>query len=91
MKHAYVVHSDKTNEPFDPLTLHESVVLSCLTVRSPEGEAHSTAERVCRHVIDWLAPKSEVTCRDIRRVAGYHLATYHPEAAYMYRNKEIMI
>lgn len=60
-------------------------------VRSHEGEAHETAERVCKKVIDWLAPKDEVTSSDIRRVAAKHLATYHPEAAYMYQNLEMMV
>ncbi len=91
MKTAYVLDHHQQSQTFDPLTLHKSIVEACLTVRAHEGEAHSTAERVCRLVIDWLAPKTEVTSRDIRRVAAKNLATYHPEAAYMYQNMEMMV
>lgn len=86
-----VIDSNRSGKPFDPLKLHSSVVSACLSVRAPEGEAHSTAERVCRGVIDWLAGKDEVTSRDIRLVASQHLETYHPEAAYMYQNESMMI
>ena len=91
MSTPYVLNQKNESHPFDPLILHESVVKACLAVQAHEGEAHSTAERVVRSVIDWLAPKKEVTSRDIRRVAAKHLATYHPEAAYMYQNIEMMV
>lgn len=91
MKEAYVLDQHGASRPFDPLQLHSSIVSVCLSVRAREGEAHTTAERVCRKVIDWLAPKTEVTSHDIRRVASQHLATYHPEAAYMYQQMEMII
>lgn len=78
-------------EQFDPLKLHSSIVAACLAVRALEGEAHVTAERVCRHVLDWLTTKSEVTSADIRRVAASHLNTYHAEAAYMYEHHPLMV
>ena len=78
-------------EKFDPLKLHSSIVAACLAVRALEGEAHVTAERVCRHVLDWLTTKSEVTSADIRRVAASHLSTYHSEAAYMYEHHPLMV
>lgn len=91
MKPAYVVkQGTHDSEAFDPLKLHESVVSACLSVRSLEGEAHLTAERVCRHVIDWLLTKTEVTSEDIRRVASRHLATYQPEAAYLYQQHNVI-
>ena len=91
MKQTYVFDADKQSHPFDPLMLHQSIVSACLSVRSHEGEAHTTAERVCKNVIDWLAPKQEVTSSDIRRVASQHLSTYHPEAAYMYQQMVVMV
>ena len=91
MSGPYVLDAQRRPTPFDPLVLHQSIVEACLSVRSHDGEAHSTAERVCRHVIDWLATKTEVTSQDIRRVAAKHLGTYHPEAAYMYQNMEMMV
>lgn len=87
MKEAYVLKRHTMHsEAFDPMKLHQSIVAACLAVRAFEGEAHLTAERVCRHVIDWLMSKNEVTSADIRRVAATHLSTYHPEAAYMYEH-----
>ena len=87
MTSAHVVkRHTKHSEAFDPLKLHQSIVAACLAVRALEGEAHLTAERVCRHVIDWLTSKTEVTSADIRRVAANHLTVYHPEAAYMYEH-----
>lgn len=92
MKPAYVINRHtKESELFDPVKLHESLFSACMTVSSYEGEAHSTAERVCKSVIDWLAPKTEVTSSDIRRVAAHHLSTYQPEAAYMYQTLEMMV
>lgn len=84
---AYVVKRKRTHsEPFDPLKLHASIVAACLAVRTLEGEAHLAAERVTRHVIEWLSVKTEVTSADLRRVAASHLEKYHPEAAYMYEH-----
>lgn len=91
MKQTFVLDQDKHSDPFDPVKLHQSIVSACLCVRSYEGEAHNTAERVCRKVIDWLAPKDEVTSSDIRRVTSKHLSLYHPEAAYMYQNMEMLV
>lgn len=83
----------KTNQPeqFDPVKLHSSIVAACLAVRAHDGEAHLTAERVCRHVLDWLTTKSEVTSADIRRVAAAHLSNYHSEASYMYEHHPLMV
>lgn len=78
-------------EQFDPLKLHSSVVAACLAVRALDGEAHLVAERVCRHVIDWLTTKSEVTSADIRRVTAGHLSNYHSDAAYMYEHHPLMV
>jgi hypothetical protein len=91
MKQTFVLNANNESRPFDPLELHQSIVSVCLAVRSLEGEAHDTAERVCRKVIEWLAPKNEVTSSDIRRVASKHLSVYHPEAAYMYQQMELMV
>lgn len=88
----YVVEPASHNsELFDPLKLHSSITDACLIVRSHEGEAHLTAEQVCKKVIDWLSGKTEVTRSDIRRMAGSILNIYHPEAAYIYENESNII
>ena len=76
--------AQKNSEKFDPLKLHTSVMAACYAVRALEGEAHVTARQVCERVIEWLHTKTEVTSRDIRRVATNFLKLYHPEAAFMY-------
>lgn len=91
MRSNYVVkRGTHESEAFDPLKLHQSIVAACLSVRAFEGEAHDTAERVCRHVLSWLVDKTEVTSADIRRVASYHLGSYHPEAAYLYEHHRLV-
>lgn len=89
---SYVVKRNSHNsEVFDPVKLHRSILAACMTVRAFEGEAHATAEHVCKDVIDWLEQKTEVTSADIRRVAGRCLHIYHPDAAYMYEQHRVMI
>lgn len=79
------------SELFDPLKLHGSLMAACLAVRSLEGEAHMTAQRIVEKVIDWLDNKTEVTSDDVRRVAASNLQTYQPEAAYIYETyKDIL-
>ncbi len=79
------------SEQFDPVKLHGSILGSCMTVRTFEGESHDIAERVCKHVIDWLDDKTEVSSSDIQRVAANSLATYHTDASYMYEQQGLII
>lgn len=74
----------RPTERFDPAKLHASIRAACLSVRSPEGEAETTAKNVVDSVIVWLEARPEVTSQDLRRIAGHHLRKYHPEAAYLY-------
>ena len=84
----YVVEpTTHISELFDPVRLHGSIADACLIVRAHEGEAHLTAEQVCKKVIRWLSDKTEVTRNDIRRITASTLNIYHPEAAYMYENE----
>lgn len=90
---SYVVKSGGLHESemFDPLKLHGSLMAACLAVRSLEGEAHMTAQKITEKVIDWLDNKTEVTTDDVRRIAANSLQTYQPEAAYMYETyKDIL-
>lgn len=89
--YAEIVRTDKTHEPFDIIKLHSSIVMACRAVNTPEGEAHLTAENVCRNVIDWLIGKPIVTSRDIESVTSKTLEKYHPDAAYQYGCSETML
>ncbi|HEX8389845.1 MAG TPA: hypothetical protein VF597_00280 [Candidatus Saccharimonadales bacterium] len=92
MNGSFVVkHGRHDSEAFDPLKLHSSLAAACLSTRAYEGAADLTAQRVCRHVIDWLMGRTEVTTADIRRVAAEHLARYDEDAAYLYEQHGVMV
>jgi hypothetical protein len=78
------------SEAYDERKLYASVYASCLSVRTPAGEAELTASRVCKDIAPWLSAKAEVTSADIRRKASTHLKVYNPDAAYMYEQHRIM-
>ncbi|OGL22354.1 hypothetical protein A2707_03445 [Candidatus Saccharibacteria bacterium RIFCSPHIGHO2_01_FULL_45_15] len=81
----------RPTEPFNADKLHASIQASCLSVRSPDGEAHGIALAVTDAVIVWLETKPEVTSHDIRRIASHHLKKFHPEAAYLYEQHKHII
>jgi len=81
----------RPSEAFDRNKLHRSLRAACLSVRTPEGEAESTANNVTDAVIVWLTAKPAVTSSDLRRIASAHLTRYHPEAAYFYQRHRTII
>lgn len=81
----------RQTEQFSQDKLHASVQAACLSVRSPEGMATSTADSVCAAVVTWCANKPEVTSDDLRRIAADHLQTIHPEAAYLYKHHRLVL
>ena len=82
----HIVKRAGHNEEYDGRKLYASVYASCLSVKTPEGEAELVAEKVEEMVEKWLDSKHEVTGHDIRRQAAKHLKAYNPDAAYMYEN-----
>lgn len=81
----------RPSESFSRDKLHASIRAACLSVRSPEGVAETTAKNVCDAVIVWCNTKPEVTSHDIRRIASHHLERFHPEAAYLYKHHRLVI
>jgi transcriptional regulator NrdR family protein len=81
----------RPSESFKREKLHASVRAACLSVRSPEGEAETTASNVCDAVIIWLETKPEVTSNDLRRKATETLESFHPEAAYLYKHHRLVM
>ncbi len=81
----------RESERFDRTKLHASISAACLSVRSPEGEAETTARNVCDVVLEWLENKSEVTSADLRRKATEALGSFHPEAAYLYKHHRLVM
>lgn len=81
----------RPSEHFQREKLHASIRAACLSVRSPEGVAETTASNVCDAVIIWLETKPEVTSGDLRRKATETLESFHPEAAYLYKHHRLVI
>jgi transcriptional regulator NrdR family protein len=82
---------ERESEGFKREKLHASILAACLSVRTPEGEAETTASSVCDIVITWLETKPEVTSADIRRKATEALTSFHPEAAYLYKHHRVVM
>ena len=89
--HVIKQNGRRSSEAFSEVKLHASVQAACRSVRAPEGEAVTIAEHVVRAVSDWCQDKSAITSADIRRIATRGLEIFHPEAAYLYQNHEIVV
>jgi transcriptional regulator NrdR family protein len=81
----------RPTEAFDREKLLRSIRAACLSVRTPDGEADTTAHNVTSAVVIWLENKPVVTSHDLRRLASAHLHRYHPDAAYLYQHHRIII
>mgnify|MGYP001592057158 CR=1 FL=1 len=81
----------RQSEDFSRDKLHASIYATCLSVRTPDGHAHETAKNVCDAVLQWCENKLEVTSADLRHQAAKALQTFHPEAAYLYKQHRLII
>lgn len=90
---SYVVkrQGKRPTEPFNRDKLYRSLMAACLSVKTPEGQAETTADSVCDAITAWLEDKPEVTSDDIRRKAGSVLEIFHPEAAHLYKHHHLII
>lgn len=79
------------HEGFSRKKLHASIVAACLSVRTSEGSAETTATAVCNALEPWLQSRPEVTSQDIRRVAARTLKVHNPDAAYYYINHKHIV
>ena len=75
---------ERPTESFDEQKLRRSIEAAVLTAGAPTGQAEAIARNITGSVLEWLETRPEVTSHDIRRVAGRHLRTHHPDAAYLY-------
>lgn len=88
-KKIFIVKSGgkRPSEEFQPEKLHNSIVATCLSLHTPEGQAEETANMVCLEVIRWCGDRTEITSADIRRIASEVLAKHHLEASYLYKQQ----
>lgn len=82
---------NRETESYQREKLFASVLAACLSVRSPEGEAEMTANKVCDIVERWLQAKPEVTSGDLRRKASEALEVHHPEAGFLYKHHRLVM
>ncbi len=89
----YVIKRGKARrvEPYSREKLHQSILGTCLSVRTPVGDAESIAQDVCESVETWLGDKTEITSADLRHHAAQALEMFNPEAAYYYKNQKRII
>lgn len=78
-------------EPFDPLKLHRSVVMSCQSVRTPDGQAEDIAKKVTLGVMRWCETRPTITSGDIRRQVVKHLTPLHTEAGFFYEHHKTIM
>jgi transcriptional regulator NrdR family protein len=81
----------RKSEQFAREKLFASIVATCISVNTPDGQSEAVSHAVCDAVTEWLKNKPEVTSHDIRNTATKHLRKYHPEAAYLYEQHKIII
>lgn len=81
----------RPSEAFERKKLYDSIVAACLSAGALQGQAESIARSITGSVLDWLEDRPEVTSHDLRRVAGRHLRTHHPDAAYLYEQHRTIL
>lgn len=91
MSQAIVKRGKRHDELFQIEKLEQSIKAACLSVRAPLRQAEQVAESVCKHVVQWLEQRPEVTSADLRRVAARSLEIHHPDAAYLYQQQPVTI
>ena len=80
-------HNTKKTEYFDIDKLQKSLIATCRSLKTPDGQAEDIAKSVAK----WAESKQEITTDDIRRVGAKLLTKYHPEAAYLYKQQLTVI
>lgn len=78
-------------EEFNPEKLHQSIIATCLSIKTPEGQAEQIARTVTLGVMNWCETRPEITSADIRRRVLYILKDIHPDAAYLFEHYKTII
>lgn len=81
----------RPTEEFNPEKLHKSIVATCLSLQTPEGQAEEIARAVTTGVIRWCGDRREITSEDIRRISAEILHKQHPEASYIYKQQLMVL
>lgn len=79
----------RRSELFSIDKLRNSIVATCASINTPQGQAESIADSVASDVQKWLENRPEITSNDIRQIVGEKLSIYHPEAGYLYKQHNL--
>lgn len=80
----HIVKRHGHTELYDERKLYASIYNALLAVRVSDNEAELVADKVVKHVSEWLDSKHEVTSKDILHQAAKHFKVYNDDAAYLY-------
>ena len=86
-----VKRGKRPNEEFDPTKLHHSIMATCLSIRTPEGQADDIAKSVTLGVMSWCETRPEITTNDIRHRAAQLLQKLHTDAAFVYQHHKTIM
>lgn len=78
-------------EEFNPSKLHDSVLITCRSVHTPEGQAEEIAKEVTLNVMHWCESRSIITASDIRRQVIKQLQPLHTDAAFFYQHYKTVL
>lgn len=81
----------RPSQEFDPSKLHKSIIATCRSVKTPEGQSEDLAKKTTLEVMRWCETRPEITSDDIRRQASKILKKYHEDASYLYENYKSII
>lgn len=86
-----IKRGNRPSEEFNPEKLHNSITMTCLSLRTPEGQAEEIARAVTIGVMKWCETKTKITSQDIRRQASKLLEKLHTDAAFLYKHHKTII
>ena len=81
----------RPTESYERAKLERSLRAALHSLKTPEGQAGDVATAVCDIVEQWLDRRNEVTSEDLRRKASEALTPLHPEAAFIYKNYNVIL
>lgn len=82
----HIVKRHGHTEIFDERKLYASVYNALIASRVSDQEAELVAEKVTKHVVEWMGKKHEVTSGDITRIAAKRFEQFNPQAAFLYKH-----
>ncbi len=92
LKSTEVIKNGKREpEIFDRIKLMQSITSTCLATHCPIGQAEESARSIATDIERWIDKRPEITSKDIRKKVADMLYIHQPEAAYLYKQRNITI